>query len=297
MEDDSLMRSGLRAALATIAMSAALSACSATLSGEDAQQQTASTTGAASSTSAWRNATPQESLQPGAMELFHRRAAEIAIEERKIFGAVAHLAKVRETAPNDLDIAYDLARHLRYVGALAEADSVINEALRRDSGSKRLRGELAKIRIAQGRSGEAVGILTKMAEEQPGSQKAWASLGVAHDRAGDHASAQKAYDKALSLAEPNAALLNNAGLSRLLAGDADGAVSMLRRASAGRGASAQVSQNLAMAMVFAGDRTGAKNLLEDVLPDEQAAKALAFYEQAAANPTQLRDVWGAAAGG
>lgn len=238
---------------------------------------------------------PPTDLDPRQLEQYYRRAAEIAMAERQLYGAVAHLSRVLETSPGDQRVAYDLARHLRYVGATVDGERVLTGALERNPGDALLRLEMAKNLIAQGRADDAVALLTTLRQERPRDPAILSTLGVAQDRRGDHAAAREAYDAAIALGSPSAALLNNAGLSRLLNGDATGAVTLLRRAAGATGATAQVTQNLALALVMTGEREEARRLIESSMPAEAAGRALAYYERLAQRPETLRDAWSMAA--
>ena len=236
---------------------------------------------------------PRESDVP--MEDFYRRAAEIAISEGKTYGAIAHLSKVIETSPADKKIAYDLARHLRYIGALSDAEGALNSALTIHPSDMLLKLEFAKVRIAQGRAKEALVLLRSLHAESPQDPSILQAFAVAQDRSGDHSKAQRTYAKAIRLGQPSAALLNNAALSYLMSGDAPRAVSMLRDAAAAPGASVQVRQNLALALVFTGQHDEARQIAEAALPKALADRALGYYQSLARNPQQLRGAWNVAA--
>lgn len=225
------------------------------------------------------------------LERYYRRAAEIAMAERQFYGAVAHLSKLHQENPRDKDVSYDLARHLRYIGAATEADGVITSALQIHPSDTLLKLEQAKIRVAQGRHAEAVALLEPLRAARPRDAAILLALGVAHDHLGDSAAAREAYDTAIALPGPSASLLNNAGLSRLIGGDADGAVALLRRAQAAPGATPQVSQNLALALTLAGQRSEAERVVQSALPPARAERAIALLDRFERQPEALQDAW------
>lgn len=224
---------------------------------------------------------------------FTRSAAKIAIQERKIYGAAAHLATLYDEDPTDKRVAFDLARHLRYTGAVIAAESVLTDALAIHGPDPVLMLEKGKVLIAAGRPGEARPILRGLLAELPNDPGVLQAAAIAEDRLGDHTAAQALYDRALQQGRPSAALLNNAGLSRLIAGDAPGAIALFRRAAAAPGATAQVRMNLALALSLQGETAEAQRLAASATPEEVAADAVAFYSQIGA-PAHA---WSLAAGG
>lgn len=216
-----------------------------------------------------------------------RTAARIAMAEGNVAGAVVHLSKVYDENPRDRTVAYDLARHMRYVGALSEAEQVLKNHLAVHSGDSLFRLELAKVMIAAGRPAEAVETLTALDAERPEDPAVLQALGVAHDRAGDHVAAQQAYDAAMALDRPSAALLNNAAMSHLLSGDVDKAEALLRQAAIAHGAGPQVRQNLAMVLALKGQEAEARQVARQSGAGPNAEDALAFYAELGARD----DVW------
>ena len=81
---------------------------------------------------------------------------------------------------------------------------------------------------------------------------AFAALGLAYDRASQHAYAQRAYTKALELDPERTGTLTNYGLSLALSGNIDGAEKTLKQAAARPDANSQVRQNLALVLGLQG---------------------------------------------
>lgn len=219
-----------------------------------------------------------------------RAAAKLAMKENSAYGAIAHLSKLAEQDPGDKRVAYDLARNLRYVGALSDAERTLNNARAIHPDDPLLRLELAKVKIAGGFAEEALTLLVPLAEERRDDPGVLQALGLAHDRLGAHDQAQAAYAQAMEHGRPSAALLNNDGLSRLMSGDVDGAVRRLREASTAPGANAQVRENLALALILKGEEEEAKRVAEAALPKGVAEKSLAYFRTI----PNAQDAWGAA---
>lgn len=225
--------------------------------------------------------------------LVTERAAQLAMQEGDTASALAHLSRLHEAKPNDKQITFDYARHLRYVGAETLAERILNDGLAAHPGDRDLRLEKAKLLIGAGRPSEAIAILTGLRDEAPGDPEVLSPLGVAHDRRGEHAEAQAIYAKAMTTGRPAASLLNNAGLSHLLSGDTPEAVKLLRQAAVAPGANAQVRQNLALALTLNGESAEARKFATEGAPPEISGATLGEFKRI----KSVDHPWSRAAGG
>ena len=82
--------------------------------------------------------------------------------------------------------------------------------------------------------------------------EAFAALGLAYDRSGQHAYAQRAYTRALSIDPERTATLTNYGLSQALSGNIDEAEAALRKAANLPDADIRVRQNIALVLGLQG---------------------------------------------
>jgi Flp pilus assembly protein TadD len=228
-----------------------------------------------------------------AMSDFHRRAAEIAISEKKVYGAAAHLTSLYAENPRDKKIAFELARHLRYVGSLIEAESVLNDALAIHGPDPALKLEQAKLFLAGGRAAEALPILAALQADHPDDPGILQASGLAHDRLDRHEEAQRIYAQAMALGRPSAALLNNAGLSHLITGDLDKAITLFRQGAAAPGATSQTRMNLAMALALKGETAEAERIAAGAAPEAIAQGAVEYYSSI----VKPADAWSVASGG
>ena len=199
------------------------------------------------------------------------------MERGEVAGAAVHLSRLYDETPRDRRVIYDYARHLRYIGAMDEAALILNDGLALYPDDPLLRLESAKASIAEGDAGAAIITLTALRADHPNDPSVLQTLGVAHDRQGDHQSAMQAYEAAMSVGRPSAPLLNNAAMSRLLAGDLDRAESLFREALTAPGAGPQVRQNLALALSLKGDERAARQVSKQALPEDMAKEAVAAY--------------------
>ena len=227
---------------------------------------------------------------------YARKAAKIAIDKGQIHGATAHLTRVFRADPSDKEVGYELTRHLRYLGAAAEAEQIATEALSHHPDDPQLRLELGKTRISAGRVRSALEVLEPLGAERPKDPAVHQALGVAYDRIGRHEEAKAAYQTAMEAGKPSAALMNNYGLSHLLSGDLDKAIEIFRKASVAPGASPQVRQNLAMALALAGRGDEARQVAAGAGSKASAEKMVAYFERMAASGASPRDAWAAASG-
>lgn len=213
------------------------------------------------------------------LDVFTERAARLAMKKGDHTTAVAHLSKLYELRPKDKGVAYDYARHLRYVGAATLAEQVLNTALAKHKGDTLLQLEKAKLLVGTGRSKDAITILTGLRKTLPKDPSVLQTLAVAHDRRGEHALAQALYAEAMQAGRPSASLLNNAGLSHLLSGAPEAAVALLRRAVVAPGANEQVRQNLALALTLNGQPTEARKFAEEGAPPEISTATLGAFKK------------------
>lgn len=110
----------------------------------------------------------------------------------------------------------------------------------------RVLGEYGKTLLAKGETTDALLFLARAIEFQQVDWTLFSALGVAYDHQGDFASAQMAYNRALTLMPDEPSVLSNAGLSRMQAGDLEGAETYLVQAVHAGGETPRIAQNLAL---------------------------------------------------
>ena len=86
---------------------------------------------------------------------------------------------------------------------------------------------------------------------------------MAYDQADDHAHARAAYQHALTLKPGDPTVLNNYAVSRMLAGDLDGAQRLIAQAQSGSGDFPKIGNNVAM-LASMRSPTGASASMSDV---------------------------------
>lgn len=119
------------------------------------------------------------------------------------------------------------AKELREKGQFAEASKALRQLMLVAGTDPRVAGEYGKVLTQEGYAKDAVTVLTKAVQLNGTDWTLYSALGVAYDQMDDHVNARKSYDRALAMKPGEPSILNNYAISRMLAGDYDGAVQML----------------------------------------------------------------------
>jgi Flp pilus assembly protein TadD len=138
------------------------------------------------------------------------------------------------------------AQALRAKGDLDGEMHIISQLMLAQPDDARVVGEYGKLLVQQGRSNDAVAFLHRAVELAPSDWTFYSALGVAYDQLADPANAKLAYEHALVLKPGEAAVLNNYGMSRMLAGDAAGARALMLQAKASGSTDPKIDSNLAL---------------------------------------------------
>jgi Flp pilus assembly protein TadD len=159
--------------------------------------------------------------------------AQAAAKADQMDVALTHAEKAVELSPSDVGYRMMLADLYLKNGRFASAETTFEDVLTLNPGNTRAGLSVALVRIAQGRTGGAIGQLDEMASAPP------ADLGLAYALAGEHG-------RAIAILEP---------------------------AARTPGAAARVRQNLALAYALSGDWQKAKlTAAQDVSPDQLDAR-------------------------
>ena len=138
----------------------------------------------------------------------------------------------QEATPSDLNSALAKAQISRRVGDFAEATKILSQLVLFAPDDPRVLGEYGKTLTAQGKSDDALAFLERAIQIQQNDWSLYSALGIAHDQKGEYKQAQTAYAFALQMKPGETAVLNNAALSYMQAGDLDTAEQMIQQASA-----------------------------------------------------------------
>jgi Flp pilus assembly protein TadD len=130
-----------------------------------------------------------------------------------------------------VDHALNSARLARQSGDLDTASRRLAYLVSIAPDNAEVLGEYGKVLTEMGRPDDGIAYLNKALARDPGNWKLYNAVAVAYDERHDYASSSAAYDKALSLAPGNSAILANDARSRILAGDTQGARQLLAQAN------------------------------------------------------------------
>ena len=148
--------------------------------------------------------------------------------------------------PTDVPTGVHQAQLLRTSGDLNGAMHLISQFMLVAPDDAHVVGEYGKLLVQQGRSDDAVQFLRRAVELAPTDWADYSALGVAYDQLNDPADAKLAYEHALALKPGEPAILNNYGMSRMLAGDAVGARALMMQAKASGSKDPKIDSNLAL---------------------------------------------------
>lgn len=166
--------------------------------------------------------------------------------------------------PQSVIARLNVARLALALGQVAEAQAVLEEALRSQaSPDRRVLEWSASLALNEGRPETALRLLEQALMAGPLSG-AWSyyNLGLAYQSGGQREKAQDAYRQALALDDGHAPSLNNLGALALARGDREAAEAYLRRATQSDPSEALYHGNLGMLLRASGQVSGAVEHLE-----------------------------------
>src|ERR1700761_2953458 len=149
--------------------------------------------------------------------------------------------------PTTLEGQIQRAKTLRTEGNLPEAQRSLAQLMLVAPDDARVVGEYGKILTQQNDGKDAVAFLTRAVQLNASDWTLYSALGVAYDQTGDRANARKSYDRALAMKPGEPSVLNNYAMSRMLAGEYDGAVQMFTQLQATAGDNPKIAPSLARA--------------------------------------------------
>jgi len=221
---------------------------------------------------------------PGKPDLAHslQDAAQQALATGDAATAATYFRGVYTREPGNTQAALGLMQSLRLIGSVDEAREVANKLLAAKPDDPAVLAAVGKFKLATGQAKDAVAPLEKAAAADAEDWRSRSALGLAYDRLGDYASADRSYRAALAISPDNAAVLNNLALSRAMAGDLDEARGLAQRAAAAAGADLRVKQNLALIYALSGNMAKAEEMTRRHLPPAAARDTIEYYKELAA---------------
>ncbi len=165
----------------------------------------------------------------------------------------AHLAYVRAHFANEKELApLERIAYLALRSNSVKAENLFRELLEESPDDPSLLVGLAYSELAQGESSRALATLDRALVVDPSSPAANAALAVTHDTLQDFGRASESNIRAMAASGASVQMLNNQGVSSLLAGRQEEASRMLRRANRIDPARRLAANNLGLALGLAG---------------------------------------------
>ncbi len=136
---------------------------------------------------------------------------------------------------------------------------------------------LGKSYLRLSRPSEALSHLTYCLKRSPNNKTALKLMAIVQDLSGSPAQSHAYYRQAIAADPADVALQNNYGLSLMLAGHYDQAITVLSKIAFGRSSTVRMRQNLALAYGLQGDELAAENLIALDFPDDVVKSNLRHY--------------------
>jgi Flp pilus assembly protein TadD len=185
-----------------------------------------------------------------------RAQALAALETRRAARAKQLFESILAQTPDDPEALMGLGEAEVLLGDFAEALEHSRKAAERAGERGALRGRAlhnsGTALLLTDRTAEAGKALEAAVEADPNSWRAWNALGRVRDAGRDWERARSAYERALALVPMEGAVLNNFGLSKLSAGDLDGATALFVRALEASPDLAAAETNLRLTLALRG---------------------------------------------
>lgn len=194
---------------------------------------------------------PAEKLDPDYRTLLLAHGQR-ALESGKYEEATSAYKRVLDAEPQNADAAFGMAETMLATGNNTGALGYYR-TIKQDEAylARAMQGEgIVLLRFGQGQQSSE--LLHKAVALDPSLWRAWNALGRTLDMQGKHDAARESYDRALALAPNSAVILNNRGVSNILAGRYAEAEENLRQASASDRKIQRARANLRLALAWQG---------------------------------------------
>jgi Flp pilus assembly protein TadD len=151
-----------------------------------------------------------------------------------------------DNIPATLEGEIAKAHALRVAGSYEEAAKALGQLMIVAPDDVRVVGDYGKALTQLGRPGDALPFLERAIQLDANDWTLYSAIGVAYDQSDQHAKAHAAYEHALQLKPGQPDVLNNMGVSRMLAGNLGDAQKLLNQASQPGATQPKIGNNLAL---------------------------------------------------
>ncbi|MBH0238447.1 tetratricopeptide repeat protein [Methylobrevis albus] len=192
--------------------------------------------------------------------------------------------------PGDRATILNYAAALRLSGQTDQAVAVLQKGMIAFKKDRAISASYGKALAANGDFEQA---LTVIRSAQTPDRPDWALLsaeGAILDQVGQGNAARQLYAKALGIVPEEPSVLNNMGLSYLLAGELTKSEEVLRRAAAQPKATSRIRQNLALVLGLQGRFAEAEAVASNELDPQQAAANVAYLKSMMTQANTWKDI-------
>jgi len=193
--------------------------------------------------------------------------------------AAAFYQRAADLKPSSAAAELGVAQSLAEQGRTEEAIDLLSRAHAQRPGDTLTAATLGRLLVVAHRPQDALAAFQDGLRAEPRSPSLLTGQGVALDALGQHSAAQGSYHAALSVAPGSVPARNDLALSLALSGHANQAAAMLQslHLAADAADSATVDGNLALAYGLQGDTANAAALARRVMSEQDVDGNLAFY--------------------
>jgi Flp pilus assembly protein TadD len=224
------------------------------------------------------------SIKPG------QQGAMATSSDSELRAYAAEWGRRYEANPGEKVASINYARALRALTRYDQAVAIMQAAAVKAPNDYEVLGAYGKALADDGQLAQAGDVLSRSYPPEDPNWSDMSAQGVVADRLGDHEAAQELYRNALKIVPNEPTVLNNLGLSYLLAKKIPQAEETLRRAAAQPGADHRVRDNLALVLSLEGKFAEGEKLSKGDMPADAAAADVAMIRRMISEPNSWTQI-------
>jgi Flp pilus assembly protein TadD len=214
----------------------------------------------------------------------------IPMSEAQIAAAATAWGKAYDSNPKDRTTIINYAAALRQNGQSEQAVAVLRRGVVLFPKDQGIAGAYGKALAANGDFDQALRVIRGAQQDDRPDWRLYSTEGAILDQLGQTAEARLRYAKALQIAPGEPSVLNNFGLSYLLAGELTEAEKLLRQAAQSPKATSRIRQNLALALGLQGRFAEAEAVAKMEMEPQQAAANAAYLKSMMAQVNSWKQI-------
>lgn len=180
--------------------------------------------------------------------------------------------------PEDPHSILNYAAALRLNGQGSQAEAILRRGVIANSSNTAIAASYGKVLAENGKLQEALNVIDNALDPARPSWKMLSAKAAVLDQMGQTQQARSVYYQALKISPNEPTVLNNLGMSYLLAGDLPNAEKSLRSALENGSTNSQVRQNLALTLGLQGRYDEALAVARADINSQQAAENIAYLK-------------------